>query len=63
MQSGHDTVETIRQFAGMHRNLALTRAMENSRDLRSSANEAAISLDRRVSVAPMMDYTDDRNFS
>ena len=23
----------------------------------------AFSMDRRVSVAPMMDYTDDRNFS
>ena len=32
--------------------------MENARNMRTSARGAAISLDRRVSVAPMMDYTD-----
>jgi hypothetical protein len=32
--------------------------MDNGRNIEISAREPAISLDRRVSVAPMMDWSD-----
>jgi hypothetical protein len=47
---------------GIRRNPAATRGMGNDRIIEISAREPAISLDRRVSVAPMMDYTDSRAF-
>jgi hypothetical protein len=37
--------------------------METPIKIGISATQSAFSLDRRVSVAPMMDYTDDRDFS
>jgi hypothetical protein len=43
---------------GIRRNLAATRGMDNGRNIEISAREPAISLDRRVSVAPMMDWSD-----
>jgi len=47
----------------IRRNIAATRSMENAIKIGISELKPAVSLDRRVSVAPMMDYTDARRFS
>jgi hypothetical protein len=45
------------------RNPAETRSMESPGKIAISPDQKAAKLDRRVSVAPMMDWTDDRQTS
>jgi hypothetical protein len=42
----------------MHRNPAATRTIENSESMGIAGEISTIPLDRRVSVAPMMDWSD-----
>jgi hypothetical protein len=47
-----------RRRTGIRRNLAETPRMENAEKIEISELKAAVQLDRRVSVAPMMDWSD-----
>lgn len=47
---------------GIRRNSAETPSMKDTEKAGTSRADSAISLDRRVSVAPMMDYTDNLAF-
>jgi len=66
-ECGHCCLQLVRaifvaaassQYPEIHRNLAATRRMENRPSAGSSAEKSANPLDRRVSVAPMMDWSD-----
>jgi hypothetical protein len=50
----------VKKHSGIRSNPAETPSMENPAKIDISETRSAASLDRRVSVASMMDWTDDR---
>jgi hypothetical protein len=46
------------EFLGMRKNLAQTHGPGNMIESDTAGKKPSISMDRRVSVAPMMDWTD-----
>jgi hypothetical protein len=51
------------KFPVTRRNTAETRSMESTGKIGLSSEEKAAKIDRRVSVAPMMDWTDEFHFA
>src|SRR3984957_9973912 len=46
------------KLPGTRRNTAETRSMESTVKIRIPSEQEAVKIDRRISVAPMMDWTD-----